>query len=101
MQLYHQDTQLHLRFPSHRHMGPRLTRKLQLKAFTRVLAVGDELEPHAAGSAVYAGAKHFRATKGTQQASGAIAAIIDLGGTRNTYWKTSFICNLRGQILHD
>lgn len=39
-------------------MGLRLTRKLQLKAFTGVLAVGDKLEPHAAGSAVDAGAKH-------------------------------------------
>lgn len=68
-------------------MDLRLTRKLQLKAFARVLAVGDKLQPHAAGSAVYAGAEHFGAAKGAQQASRAIAAIVDLGGTRKTYWK--------------
>lgn len=71
-------------------MGLRLTRKLQLKAFTRVLTVGDELKPHAAGSAVYAGAEHFRAAKGAQQTSRTIGAIVDLGGTRNTYWKTLY-----------
>lgn len=43
-----------------------LTGKLQLKAFTRVLSVGDELEPHAAGSAVDAGAEHFGAAEGAQ-----------------------------------
>lgn len=72
-------------------MGPRLTRELQLKAFAGVLAVGDELEPHAAGSAVDAGAEHFRAAEGTQQASRAVAAIIDLGGRRNTFWKGPLI----------
>lgn len=71
-------------------MGPRLTRKLQLKAFTRVLTVGDKLKPHAAGSAVYAGAEHFGAAKGAQQTSRTIGAIVDLGGTRNTYWKTFY-----------
>ena len=82
-------------------MGLRLTRKLQLKAFTCVLTVGDKLKPHAAGSAVYAGAKHFRAAKGAQQASRAIVAIVDLGGTRNTYWKSYFICSFRDEIIHE
>lgn len=75
-------------------MGLRLTGKLQLKAFAGVLTVGDELEPHAAGSAVDAGAEHFRAAEGAQQASRAVAAIIDLGGTRNEFWKTPFIATL-------
>lgn len=81
-------------------MGLRLTRKLQLKAFTRVLTVGDELKPHAAGSAVYAGAEHFRAAKGAQQTSRTIGAIVDLGGTRNTYWK-HFIRYFRDQIIQE
>lgn len=101
MQLQHKDTPLHLRVPPHKHMGLRLTRKLQLKAFTRVLAVGDKLEPHAAGSAVYAGAEHFRAAKGAQQASRAIAAVVDLGGTRSTYWKTYFVCYFRDQVTRE
>ena len=65
------------------------------------MAVGDELQPHAAGSAVYAGAEHFGAAEGAQQASRAIAAVVDLGGTRNRYWKTSFVCYLRDQIIHE
>lgn len=81
-------------------MGLGLTRKLQLEAFAGVGAVGDELQPHAAGRAVDAGAEHLGAAEGAQQASRAIAAIVHLAGTRNTEGKTCFICYFRDQTIH-
>lgn len=59
-----------------------LTSEVQFKAFTGVLCVADELQPHGAGGGVQGCFYQFVACKHPQQTSLVTAAIKDLEGER-------------------
>lgn len=74
-----------------------LTNEVQFKAFTGVIRIAYELQPHGTGGGVQGCVQQFAACKHPQQTSLITAAIKDLKGTEEEWEEAS---ELRWSGLH-